>query len=140
MSYITKRPEGAPSWVPAAVLCRVRDETTSNWQQRYIINYDGTRTMIPRYYIDDNSFWWRYAEPIEAWQPAEGEIVAAWENDYPGFCISKFIAETTPGSFMTELSYPVDHIARLVYPDGRVIDCTCDVETLHQRVGEGNWI
>jgi len=29
---------------------------------------------------------------------------------------------------------------RLVYPDGRIIDCACDVETLKQRVVDGNWL
>lgn len=144
MSYITKRPEGAPDWIPAAVLCRVRDSRTDKWSTDYIKTFDQTNQRCHFIGEDDN---WLEAEPIEAWLPKEGEIVAAWDCDDTRFLITVYKSKAkTVGHFTDgwggcyDNISPIDHVARLVYPDGRIIDCACDVEELKRRVGEGNWL
>lgn len=146
MNYITKRADGAPGWMPAAVLCRVRDKEHETWKKRYINDYADNGDGCDTVYRDTEAEWWRYAEPIESWQPQDGEIVAAWDNDDSGACfiVSRFIQNDGKEFELSDYegvgSFNWNHVARLVYSDGRIIDCACSVDELKKRVGEGNWL
>lgn len=140
MTYITKCQDGAPEWIGPMVLCKVRDNKDAEPRNtRYIKMM--TRDNL---FVDEKDSFWPFAEPVEAWQPQEGDIVAAWDDGQTAFCIAKYKCKTEIGRYKTNwyVNSPAtwQHVARLVYPDGRVIDCACDVEELKRRTGEGNWI
>lgn len=66
------------------------------------------------------------SEHVEQWEPKEGEWVAEWPEYSTHFAVIPF-----------SLKCSRFHYARLKYPDNRVIDCACDVETLKGRT---DWI
>ena len=105
-----------PEWLPKSVVCKSWDTP-----DKYDIC---TRTIIgfsvTGWYIDTGTRLWRHAEPVEAWEPQEGERVIAWDEDCDFVCVG-----ASCGYF--------DHMARLKNPDGSMVDLDCTIEELKQR-------
>jgi len=143
MSFRTAKPDDdSPGWFKLGIICSVKNHGHKEpIRDNAIIVW-----FNDNHFIDEYGNYWDEAKPCDFWEPLENEIVACF-----GF-----------GNAIESMSYPMvgvyrasdnghhiirccsvyemikcDNVARLQYPDHRVIDCACTVEELKKRT---DWI
>lgn len=120
MSYKIEKPECAPSWFVPGIKCNVWNNP--NVWEAVIVWFDEGR------FIDSKGGLWNNANPIESWEPMEGEWVAAWDAWYTTFTVSQYKGITMQGRFENIDGF-YDHIARIT----DCLDLRCTPEELKQR-------
>lgn len=98
---------GMPEWFKPGIVCRVRN--CGDWlSPRAMIGYSPSH----RDFIDIQNCHWDYADPVEVWEPVEGEWVA-WFNQVrcadEGFSVSRYCKGMT--------GYSIARISHLLISD-----------------------
>lgn len=114
---------GAPEWVikmiraGKPVRCKVSNDEGIPDDEVFITGYD---IKSSRPYCDKNENTWKYAEPISAWKPKDGEAVLynntgiALPGVYWGGSIMHGVGSTTPmmNTPITQICIPYDESKR----------------------------
>lgn len=131
MAYKTVSQDG-PEWLPKAVVCKVWNNYEGHYEGHAVhtgkiigISCDGD-------YLDSMGVLWDNAEPVEEWEPKEGERVIAWDAN-SNILLIGYYSGLASGLYAIQNYGHSKHIARLKNPDGSMVDIDCTIEELKQR-------
>jgi len=125
---------GMPEWFQQGIVCKVRNNSGEAWSHpRQMLYFKPGNTYA---FHDCNGSIWRFAEPVEAWEPQEGEWVVPYDDPRETIMIIKYQGKSGR-MHVDSAGKGWDHAARLQYPDGRVIDCACSLKELLSKT---EWI
>jgi len=139
MRYKVEPIPGMPDWLKLGIWCRVRNYTKAPW--KFPVQLTGVLEEYGKMcFLDLHGNVWRYAEPVEEWEPQLGEYCAFFNSNESAVIILKygFRDDLNEGHRPSNQGASCwRHVARLQYPDGRLINCICSVKELLERT---EWI
>lgn len=73
-----------PSWFQPGIVCKVTDLKKVWKEERTIVAF------VHGLFLDTYNTSWPFAEPVEQWEPQEGEWVAAFVDGGTAYNVQKF--------------------------------------------------
>lgn len=85
-------PKDWPDWLKnGPVKCRVWNSRSKlgyeRWVWSYSSGYDCPYTATASFEDCSEPVFWKHAEPIDQWEPEDGEIVYCWQDFWGKYCL-----------------------------------------------------